>query len=179
MITLVYKLLLHYRFDEWLGEMRSSIQISNILKTKYILIILITVFNFAYPIKALADSISVIVNAKNPVTNISLSEIREFFLKERTKWPSGEACIPLDLKISLIHRDIFLKKVINKTVGEFEEYWLNRKQTSGDYPPLKITSDYLMIKTVAKMKSAIGYIKSSSANGSTSEGVKVVAVVGE
>lgn len=127
--------------------------------------------------KALAEELSIIVNKENPINVISSRDIKAYFLKEKVFWKSGEGVVPLDFSTGSSERLLFLKKIINKTEVEIEEYWILRKQTEAQYAPQQISSSKMMIKLVGSLKWAIGYVSSKYLDSEALKKIKVVEVV--
>jgi phosphate transport system substrate-binding protein len=101
------------------------------------------------------DGIAVIVHPSNPVTALSVQELSDLYTGEITEWePLGAAGLGA---IQLINRD--------SASGTYEAFkdlvvTLNGTDTGRDYSPeaLNQTSNQAVLATVARTKTAIGYI---------------------
>jgi len=120
----------------------------------------------------LAEDVVIIINEKNPISELSEEQIANFFLKKNRLWPSGEAVRIFDQPSDKEERKIFLKNYIKKSSRELELYWIGQKLYTGYSAPLQINSD-LMTGVVARFPGAIGYVSSSF---SGAPGVKKILI---
>lgn len=146
-------------------------------KSKLFLLILILFFLQLYCSDIRAQEFAIIVNQSNPVKEMHLRDIRAYFLKEKVFWPTGDGVVPLELTPAAPERAIFLKKVINKSEVELEEYWILRKQTEAQYAPQQISSSKMMIKLVGSLKWAVGYIDRRYLDSEALKKVKIVEII--
>lgn len=113
------------------------------------------------PISVMAASdIVVIVNEKNPVKSLKISELEDFFMKRNRQWPNGDAVRFFDHRDENENRKIFLKKFVKKTSREVELYWIGEKIYTGNIAPIQITSDSMMTSMVSRFPGGIGYVSS-------------------
>lgn len=113
-----------------------------------------------FSISAWAADIKVIVNEKNPLTNIKESELESFFMKRSRNWPNGDVVRFFDHRDENENRKIFLKKFVKKTSREVELYWIGEKIYTGNVAPIQITSDSMMTLMVSRFPGGIGYVSS-------------------
>ncbi len=104
-----------------------------------------------------------IVNIENPATEISYSDIRDYYFKRKRQWSNGESVRFIDRNLEVNIHDTFVKSVLKKTNSDVELFWIGQKLYSGDSAPLRKTSDNGTIEFVSSFKGAIGYISSSAA----------------
>lgn len=124
---------------------------------------------------ARAEDIIFIVNAENPVSHISVSELRNFYFKKMRQWPTNDLSVRfIDRGAGSSVRDIFLKNYLKKTGSDVELYWIGQKLYTGDSAPIKEASDDLTIRFVSSFKGAIGYVPASAVL--TDKNVKAVKV---
>ena len=57
----------------------------------------------------------VVVNASNPTTSISKTDLSKLFTKKSRQWPSGSAALPVDLSLGNPVRDAFTERVHGKS----------------------------------------------------------------
>lgn len=107
-----------------------------------------------------AADIVVIVNEKNPVTTLKISELEDFFMKRNRLWSNGDAVRFFDHRDENENRKIFLKKFVKKTSREVELYWIGEKIYTGNIAPIQITSDSMMSSMVSRFPGGIGYVSS-------------------
>lgn len=109
----------------------------------------------------LAEDFIVIVNEKNPVTEISASALAHFFLKETNQWPSGLPVRFFDQKDDTeIHRN-FISSILKKSPRELELYWIGQKLYTGSRAPLQLGTDSMMSSMVSRFPGAVGYVSTS------------------
>ncbi len=122
---------------------------------------------------ALADDLEIIVNEKNPVTEISPEQISDYFFKRNRSWPNGMPVRFFDHRDESDERKVFLSTVLRKTSREIELFWIGQKLYTGNSAPLQITSDTMTASLVARFPGAIGYVSSTFPGA---PGVKKIAV---
>jgi len=116
-----------------------------------------------------AEPLAVIVNKKNPETNISQSTIARMFRGEQLHWPNGG-------RVKLVNREI-----ASKNRERFYRFVLNAKPDQTFYRPgtpvavrsLIQRSDEAVIRFVAAIEGAIGYVQLSEVTDS----VTVVQII--
>lgn len=117
-----------------------------------------------------------IVNAENPVSTVTVGEIRDFYFKRKRQWPNGESVRFIDRNTANRSRDFFLKTILKKTNSDVELFWIGQKLYTGDSAPLRESSDTATIQFVSSFKGAIGYV--SSTFNLAEYNVKVVKLAG-
>jgi len=122
-----------------------------------------------------AEPVAVIVNASNPVTSLSIDEIRKYYENDSVNWPGGSRVVFYDLPVETDTRKIFSEKILGRSPEEVSREWYNKKITNtAKNPPITLILDVLVQKRVSMSKGAIGYIPKSKVSSSK---VKVVAVI--
>ena len=120
--------------------------------------------------------LAIIVNKSNPNDNLSFPELREYFLAERGSWPSGAGKVRVVMRApGDPEREAVLRLVYDMDEKAFISYFLGKK-FRGDVveePRLRASTPD-MIKTVANLPGAIGYVRSDEVDAS----VKVLRVDG-
>lgn len=119
-----------------------------------------------------AQEFKVIVNAANPITEITSAALSKIFLKEAPGFPGGAAASPVDQSKASPVRAAFSKRVIGRPVSAVETYWQQQIFSGKEVPPPAKGSDDDVIALVKATPGAIGYV--SAAAGTA--GVKVVDV---
>ena len=123
-----------------------------------------------------SNEIAVIVNKSNPVDNLPLSELREYFLAERGHWPDGGGKVRVVmLEQGLPARDAALRLIYNMNEKTYVSYFLGKKfrgETSEE--PRRQSSPADVIKFVSFVSGAIGYVRPEEVDAS----VKVLRVDG-
>jgi ABC-type phosphate transport system substrate-binding protein len=133
-----------------------------------------------HPVQAAGDPIIVIVNAANPVDNLSLGELKKLFLSDRSRWDTGKAVAPVMVTSGAPERTAFLKIVCGMSDGDFGKYFLQAAFTGKSATPPKEVSTSGAVKSfVSSSPGAIGFVKALDFHGDGSDGgVKSVKVDG-
>lgn len=117
----------------------------------------------------LAD-IAVVVNPAN-ANAVSADDLSRLFLGRTSNFADGSKATPLNLAEGQPARDEFDSKVLNRSAAQLKAYWSKLVFTGKGTPPKELSDDAAVKAAVAADATAIGYISSSSVDGS----VKVVA----
>lgn len=119
---------------------------------------------------AVQADIAVVVNPANANT-VSADDLNRLFLGRTSNFADGSKATPLNLAEGVAARDEFGTKVLNRSSAQLKAYWSKLVFTGKGTPPKELTDDAAVKAAVAADATAIGYISSSSVDGS----VKVVA----
>lgn len=122
-----------------------------------------------------ADDFVVIVNADNPIEEISKSDLSSYLLKKKSKWSHGVSVDPADLDSNSDVRAAFSESVHGRTVASIKNYWQRQIFSGRGVPPKEFKSDNEMISHVSSDPGAIGYV---APDARLATGVKRVRVVG-
>lgn len=120
------------------------------------------------------DPIAVVVNPGNPITSISVSELRPIFQTTKTSWGNSAGdTLPLNLPEDSPLRQEFDRATLGLDPDRVARYWQDRKIRGGARAPMRVPSSSAVLKVVASKVGAVGYVKLSEANPT----VKVVAKI--
>lgn len=103
-----------------------------------------------------------IVNADNPATEVSATEVRDFYFKRKRQWSNGENVRFIDRNTGNPLRDNFLKSILQKSNSDVELFWIGQKLYTGDSAPLREASDNSTLQFVASFKGALGYVSATT-----------------
>jgi len=114
------------------------------------------------------EPLVVIVHPSNSIKNLDKTELAKIYLRQSERWPSdgsmaGKALVPLDLPASESARVEFSKLVLERSLQDLKGYWLSERLKGGARPPLAASSPEEVLKVVAKVPTAIGYVRKSQA----------------
>jgi ABC-type phosphate transport system substrate-binding protein len=123
---------------------------------------------------AYAPGFVVVVNSGNSVSTLSLTELQRMFRKQTRMWPHGETVVPVDWDATSEIRQDFSKRVLNRSVREMGEYWVQQSITQGLAPPTTLKSARAILRFVASVPGAIGYVPAPDVD----ETVKKIEVKG-
>lgn len=126
--------------------------------------------------RAAAQSVSyrVIVNASNPIAQISREELSRIFLRKVLSWKGGGAAEPVDQSPDSPVRASFSKAVLHKDVEQVKGYWQQILFTGQGAPPIEKASDDDVVALVGKLPGAVGYVSATATLGSSVKVIKVV-----
>jgi ABC-type phosphate transport system substrate-binding protein len=131
------------------------------------------------PVQAAGDPIVVIVNASNPVNNLSMGELRKLFLSDRSQWDTGRPVSPVMPAIGTPERTQFLKVVYGMNDADFDRYFLQASFAGkSPTPPKEVDSALDVRRIVGNSPGAIGFVRSSDFHSDSDSVIKMVSIDG-
>ena len=115
----------------------------------------------------------IIVNASNPIAEMSAKELGKIFLKKQEEWPNGFAITVVDQRPDESVRQAFSRVILKKDPAAVEAYWSKLIFSGMGVPPIKLATSAEVVVFVGRNVGSIGYI---SAETPLSEDVKVLEV---
>lgn len=103
----------------------------------------------------------VIVNKANPVRTLSVLELRRIFMKQTRMWSHAESMVPVDWDATSPNREAFSRLVLERSVREMGDYWVQQGVTQGLTPPSTQRSTRALLRFVASVPGAIAYVPPS------------------
>ena len=100
----------------------------------------------------------VIVNKANPVEALTLVEVRRIFMKQSRMWSHAEPMVPVDWDSTHYLRGVFSKHVLQRSVREMADYWVQQSMTQGITAPSTQRSSRAVLRFVAGVPGAISYV---------------------
>jgi hypothetical protein len=121
------------------------------------------------------DHLAVIVNLSNPVEDLSLKELRNIVMVERTHWPDGRKITVALREPGLPERQAVLSLVYGMNEAGFTRYFLHATFT-GQIPnsPRMLSTSALVLRFLVNVPGAIGFVRQGDADAS----VKMVRIDG-
>jgi ABC-type phosphate transport system substrate-binding protein len=119
-----------------------------------------------------APAFVIVVNKANPVKTLPIVELRRIFMKQSRMWPHAEPMVPVDWESTSAIRQVFSKQVLNRSVREIAEYWVQQSMTQGIAPPSTQRSARAILRFVAGVPGAVSYVPP----GDVDDTVNVVAI---
>jgi ABC-type phosphate transport system substrate-binding protein len=116
----------------------------------------------------------IIVNKANPVRTLPVAEVRRIFMKQSRMWPHAEPMVPVDWDSTSAIRQVFSRQILNRSVREMAEYWVQQSMTRGTTPPSTQRSALAVLRFVANVPGAISYVSPGDADDT----VGVIKVTG-
>lgn len=118
--------------------------------------------------------LAIIVHKSNPIQNLSLAELREYFLAERSHWSTQQKVRVAMREPGSAEREAVLRLICGmKRDQDFTTYFLRAKfseQIIDEPRNLESTTD--MIRFVANVSGALGYVRADEVDPS----VRVIRV---
>ena len=142
--------------------------------TRRLLLAALLVFLWAESPSAEVPAFVVIVNKTNPVKALPVAELRRIFMKQSRMWTHAEPMVPVEWDSTSDIRQVFSKQVLNRSVREMAEYWVQQSITQGIPPPSTQRSARAVLRFVASVPGAISYVSPADVDDT----VAVVKITG-
>lgn len=110
-----------------------------------------------FPWPVFADVV-VIVNAANPVRNLSAEEVAGLYLARSRTYPTGEFALVFDQPRDSALRQQFFKLVANMAISQVNTYWSRLMFSGQEMPPHPLPNEQAVIDIVRRNPGAIGYV---------------------
>jgi ABC-type phosphate transport system substrate-binding protein len=128
--------------------------------------LILILFTAAYlcPAISFGQETVVIVNAANPATSLSASQIKLIYLRKINKrWKEiNKNIVPVDRKGEADSRKKFLQDILQMTSDEVTRYFTEREYQNAEAPPVKFGSDNEILDFVQANPGAIGFVPKSA-----------------
>ena len=131
-------------------------------------------FAIARPLLAQHAPIVVIVHRSNPVSSLTRSQLRFFFLRLICYWPWGGVVMPVDLPEDSEARADFVRKCLKLDSSEVAAYWADQENRGGIERPLVLSAAKEAKGWIALHPGAIGYVRAEDVD----EMVREIEVTG-
>lgn len=118
-------------------------------------------------------SFVVVVNATNPASSISRTQLAALFTKKELSWSNGSPAFPVDLPTDDPTREAFTQAVHGKTPQAIRAYWQQQIFSGREVPPPERDSDEEVLAYVRSTVGAVGYVRPTARLG---PGVKVLGI---
>ncbi|MFH2000257.1 MAG: substrate-binding domain-containing protein [Planctomycetota bacterium] len=97
---------------------------------------------------------------------LTVDQIRDIFLGNKTQWANGNKITFFILKNSETH-DSFLKNYVNKSGSQYTKYWRYQVFTGVGRAPKSFTTEGKLVDYVARTPGSIGYLSEKEAEKSS------------
>jgi ABC-type phosphate transport system substrate-binding protein len=121
---------------------------------------------------AVAQDVVLVANKDVQVSEIKESDLRAIFMGTKTRLVDGSHIVPVTLKGGAVH-EVFLKKHLAETPGDFRAEWRKAVFTGQGSMPKAFDSEAALIEYVAVTPGALGYVSRIS----TKDNVKAIAII--
>ena len=106
------------------------------------------------------SAIAVVVNKDNPISNLSIPDLRKIYLGERQYWRGG---LPIQLLMrapGARERDVVLRLVFQMSESQYKQYWVAKlMRTEAKSAPAEVFSNGMLKEGVAAIPGAIAFIE--------------------
>lgn len=103
-------------------------------------------------------SFSIIVHPSNSVGAMKTAEVSRLFLRQSTRWESGQRALPVNLVAQSPLRQRFTREINQKSLAAEKAYWQRQIFSGRAVPPLEVASEDDVLDYVAKNPGAVGYV---------------------
>lgn len=117
----------------------------------------------------------VIVNPSVRAAELSADQLEAIFTMSQREWPGGDAIIPFNYPPGSLLRERFDRTVLRMDRDEVARFWIDRRIRGAGNAPRKVPTVALLLRVVANLPGAIGYVPS----GPLPADVKLVALVSD
>ncbi len=111
-----------------------------------------------------AGEVAFVVNTKNPVTDVTIAQLRKIYLGDETRWAGKERITILLLPAGREERRILFDQLLKMSDDDYVRHWIGKvfqgEATSG---PKTAASPASMGKLVAGLPGAIGFLGAQDA----------------
>lgn len=104
----------------------------------------------------------IIVNASNPIGEMSGKQLGKIFLKKQEEWPNGFAITVVDQRPDEPVRQAFSRVILKKDPAAVEAYWSKLIFSGMGIPPIKLASSAEVVTFVGRNVGSIGYVSTGT-----------------
>jgi hypothetical protein len=121
------------------------------------------------------QSLAIVVNESNPVTDLSFGELRKIFLGERSHWPNGRRITLVMIEPGRPERAAMLRELYHMNETELNRHFLHALFTGQVLvSPKTLNTPLGVCKFVFNVPGAIGFLRASDVDDS----VRVIRIDG-
>jgi hypothetical protein len=108
--------------------------------------------------EAAPSELFVVAHRRVPVQSLNDAELEAIFLTLRRYWDGSRVIIPFNLTPRSELRIEFDQAVLRMGPDEVGRYWLDRRVRGGAPPPRQAPDPGTLVRLVARLEGAIGYV---------------------
>jgi len=106
--------------------------------------------------------IAVLINPKNPATNISLVDLRKMFSGEKRTWPGGLP-VRLIVRQSGCHERLTMLRLLGMSEREYKQFWTAQVfRGEADSEPVAVPSFGIVKESVEALPGGISFVEAQS-----------------
>jgi ABC-type phosphate transport system substrate-binding protein len=122
-----------------------------------------------------SGEIAVVVNAKTPIENLSMGELRKVAMGDRQFWAAGQRITILIRAPVARERTVLLKKVYQMSEAQFRQYWVAKVfRAEAPAGPKVVYSNQTAVELVESLPGSIAFVDASQ----VPKGLKTVKIDG-
>jgi ABC-type phosphate transport system substrate-binding protein len=114
----------------------------------------------------------IIVNVNNTIDSVTVNQLSRIFNKKAKKFENDMASLPVAQKSTRFVTEIFNRTILKKNAKQLKYYWARKMFSGSNKPPKALASDTEVVKFVASVKNAVGYVSEIPKN----KNVKVIDI---
>lgn len=119
--------------------------------------------------------VAIVVNSSNPVSNLSLAELRKIYFGDRQYWKGNLPVLVLMRSRGAREREVVLRVVFEMTEETYTKYWVAKvMRAEVSDPPASLYSFGMLQEGVRGNPGAIGYVNANELR----PGIKVLRIDG-
>ncbi len=123
----------------------------------------------AEPQNASEQNLAIVVNISNPISNLSMAELRRIFLGERSHWPNGRRITLVMMEPGQPERAVVLRDICQMNETDFNNHFLHGGFTGeGLVSPKTLATPVGVRKLLFNVPGAIGYLRFSDLDSTVS-----------
>ena len=108
------------------------------------------------------EALAVIVNPSTRASSISSDRLEAIFSLSEREWSAGVPVIPFNYAPGTSLREQFDQAILGMGPDEVARFWIDRRIRGFGDSPRKVPSVALMLRVIAKLPGAIGYVPESA-----------------
>lgn len=113
----------------------------------------------------MGEPVAIVVNKANATGNLSVDEVRKFFMGDKARWDGSKKAVVVMLSPGSAERETVLRAIFKMNESEYNKYSMQAVFTGKmASAPLDLPSPSMIKKFVAANPGAIGYVKKSDAD---------------
>jgi ABC-type phosphate transport system substrate-binding protein len=119
------------------------------------------------PMSTWGQDILVVVNAVNPIAQLTKQQVTDLYMGRVHYFPSGGAVMKIDAPGDSILRRDFYKELVGLSLPDVNAYWARLMFSGRATPPMQVSNSKDIALLVAQNPSALGYIHKEDENEKT------------
>ncbi len=124
---------------------------------------------------ATEGDIAIVVSPDNPVSNLTLAELRKIYMGERQYWKGNAPVVLLMRSRGSREREVILRVIYQMSEEQYTQYWVAKvMRADAADPPASLFSYGIVQEGVRGNPGAIGYVSVNNVR----PGVKVLRIGG-